>query len=219
MQDVTAQIDTSKYQLLETEKYRIRLEEKYRYEIKSQFKEKPESNSKYVKFLNSPLGLWILSSAFISLISFVWNQRKQANEKKSRDSEKRNKLKIELKYRLSEFNKNVKIFEKKELKFKQPSIMLNPIFSTNCNPIYPEFQNRHFESVLMEARFYSDDKLLSFFEKIHEVLFCFSLDMEELDKAIKEGDESKFNKIFINQFYPRIEILDENIDKIVNQLN
>lgn len=100
--------------LSEPEKDMIRLEELYRIEIRKQLEEKSQKKSRVWMFLNSSLGLWLLSAIVITWAGTLYTQsqnrqadtlRKQEVEREalSKNSELIDRLDLEIGYRFSQF--------------------------------------------------------------------------------------------------------------------
>jgi hypothetical protein len=198
--NVYAQIDTNYYKLTDSEKRKIELEEKYRFEIQKKYSERNKSET--IKFLNSPLGLWILSFVFISSISFLWNQQKQKREKGKAEKEKVKKLVIETKYRIKEFRREVFLLIEKGLNYGNWSLIFSPVLSKNYKSIFTEFENRQFESVLIESKFYSSSNMDSCFDEIQKevsYLEVYNKDLDDIMYSIQKGADNIILQKFMKE--------------------
>lgn len=96
--------------LSQAEKNKILLEETYRTEVRKMLEGKtPERSffSKVLAFLNSALGLWLLSAIFISGGTKLYEDYKAHIEDQKITTEKIDKLDIEIGYRYSRFLVNL----------------------------------------------------------------------------------------------------------------
>ena len=84
---LNAQIDTA-IQLSDDGKTQIGLEEKYRHDFNQKLNSKSKEENKILDFLNSPLGLWLLTSVLLGAISFVWSEYQKKREKAKANSGK-----------------------------------------------------------------------------------------------------------------------------------
>lgn len=93
--------------LTDTEKERIKLEESYRSEVKKLFEVQKTLLSKVISFLNSALGLWLLSAIFISGGIKFYEDYKAKQDKKKQLTETVSKLDNEIGYRYSRILANL----------------------------------------------------------------------------------------------------------------
>jgi hypothetical protein len=101
-------------ELSELERTKILLEEKFRAEVRRNLEsERLPSSSKTFTFLNSALGLWVLSAIFVTCGGGIWNhwqterdkdaaQRLVAKEHETTEQAEIEKLDLEISYRFSQ---------------------------------------------------------------------------------------------------------------------
>src|SRR5205085_6480327 len=90
--------------LTDLEKEKIRLEETYRNEVKEVLQEKNIKKpffDKVISFLNTSLGLWLLSAIFVSGGVKLYEDYKANSEDKKKTNEAIAKLDLEISYRYS----------------------------------------------------------------------------------------------------------------------
>jgi hypothetical protein len=87
--------------LTDNEKLKIRLEEEFRIEVKKQITDKKQ-NKGLVAFLNTNLGLFLLSSCTLSLITWGYTNYSTQLQEKNRKNNEINKLDIEITNRLEQ---------------------------------------------------------------------------------------------------------------------
>jgi hypothetical protein len=93
-----------KLALDEVEKAKVQLEEKYRGEIRKQLEAKPTSNSfpkRVWEFLNSSLGLWLLSAIFITGVGALYTEYQNTRAENIKNKELIERLDLEIGYRFS----------------------------------------------------------------------------------------------------------------------
>lgn len=113
-----------------------------------------------VTFLNSPFGIWSLSSIVLAILTSVWQnflaRRKQDEEKHDR----LNKIAIELLSRLRQCKANIRQLENTG-RFSY-SHALSPIVGAELSErssclVFPEFDKRTALSLLFEAKYWSPE--------------------------------------------------------------
>lgn len=85
--------------LTDRERERIRLEEIYRAEIRNELRKKPEKGGRWkrlTEFLNSALGLWLLSTFFVTLLTWGWAQYSGRLEHQRQRERDQSQLTLEL---------------------------------------------------------------------------------------------------------------------------
>ncbi|MCG8608856.1 hypothetical protein MJD09_28195 [bacterium] len=83
------------------QKRQIRSEEIFRDEIRKSLAKKKSLGNKFKDFLNTNLGIFILSATFLSGLSFVYTQLQERVKQKNAATEKKRLLELEIKHRLS----------------------------------------------------------------------------------------------------------------------
>jgi hypothetical protein len=89
--------------LTEPEKDKIRAEEIFRNEVRSSLTEKLSPLGKFMKFLSSSLGLWILSTLFVTIGGYAFSEYKSSAEANRKKEETIRRLDSEISYRLTGF--------------------------------------------------------------------------------------------------------------------
>jgi hypothetical protein len=84
------------------DKERIRLEEIYRDEVRHGLD--PKSQSATMKFLNSPFGLYLLSTVLIGIVSFSYSRWKEHHDTAMVHREQAEKLRDEMAFRVRQFD-------------------------------------------------------------------------------------------------------------------
>lgn len=205
-------------ELSESEKNKIRLEEVYRQEVKKSFEEnKSKKSSRIVTFLNTSLGIFILSTIFVSLFSWLY---KEYSSYKMENDQKRvslEKLKVEIPYRISYLKKaNQHLFEKE---FAQIFFMTSGM----GRYIFPEYENRTSFSLIYEYSKKTPNKekggiLLSSFEKVYdyyEKVYSNPIDTVLESNSGSSFIQTKFYKMQTNDsldFAKEIQIMEEIIE-------
>lgn len=100
---VQAQSNPNRVQLDQNEKDRIRLEEIYRQEVKAAIAANKEEN-KTIKFLNTPLGLYLLSTILIGALSFSYSKWSEARDVQKQDEKLFRDIVKEAKFRIRQID-------------------------------------------------------------------------------------------------------------------
>lgn len=100
---VQAQSNPNRIQLDQNEKDRIRLEEIYRQEVRATIATSKEEN-KIIKFLNTPLGLYLLSSVLIGALSFSYSKWSEARDVQKEDGKLFKDIVKEAKFRIRQID-------------------------------------------------------------------------------------------------------------------
>ena len=87
--------------LSEDQKHQIKLEEIYRGEVRKSLAPRKRPKEKCFSFLNSPFGLWILSSIFLAALTSMWSVWNSTQQQERQNTEQIAKIKIEINHRLS----------------------------------------------------------------------------------------------------------------------
>lgn len=137
--------------LSDDEKNRIRAEEIFRQEVRKELEPTPPPTrtARILEFLNSPLGLWMLSSIVISGLGFLYANfsAQQAKVEANRTIERR--LNIEIARRLQKFKKLLETTVEKNYEFNWYNTALWSLNSSD-NPVFIEFKLRTLSSLLLE---------------------------------------------------------------------
>jgi cell division protein FtsL len=158
--------------LSDAEKERIRLEEILRNEIRNELAKNSAgttASSKFWKFLNSTLGIWLLSAIFISGAggAFTYVQQRQAEKQKEHDVVER--LDLEISYRFSQillrlYNLTEMTHPRANLsnkhtvsEVKQVLQILHESPSRTITPLYPEFSGLGIPSLMAELKRHTHD--------------------------------------------------------------
>ena len=226
-----AQSDSNTVELTKNEKDKIKLEEFYRKEIRDSIDNKKETSfiDKTKEFLNSAFGLWLLSTIGVGLFPYYWKQMKVKEEKEKIIGEKKNKLVLELSNIFGIYK------EKLKQKIQYSSGVLGsysefyfdsffyPVADYDkTNPIFPEFKDRQFHSLLFEFKELTNGKYKTEVEEIENNLASIKEYLTLLNTLRKtdtitstsnEG-EQKFNSVLQSKLEPTIQNIGELIKKL-----
>lgn len=141
--------------LSDKDKERIRLEEIFRKEISESFHVQESFMHKVFKYLNSGLGIFLLSSVFVSGFSAIYSNYQES----LRNSAYSNKIEVELAYRLSFFP----LLTQDRFTFTQLHSVRGALSGSaeehpqvgllgEYQSIFPEFKDRTLMSILWENK-------------------------------------------------------------------
>ncbi|WBX98949.1 hypothetical protein [Chryseobacterium gambrini] len=152
--------------LTDLEKQKIHLEESYRKEIKELLnpKEQKSPRSKIISFLNSGLGLWLLSAIFISGGIKLYEDYKAKQTELTKQKESICKLDNEIGYRYSKFL--VRLFELTDKNpdsvslskkynstdVKKLALSLNSTKNLSQDFLYSEYSNYNLLALIAEEK-------------------------------------------------------------------
>jgi hypothetical protein len=83
----------------EQERLRIRVEEIYREEVRKEITKPKTLSGRLLAFLNSPFGIYVLSSVLVAGVTYVYSQHKETLEKERSKQEELTKLADEIAFR------------------------------------------------------------------------------------------------------------------------
>lgn len=133
------------------EKNKIIEEETFRNEVRNSLNSSKKDNTKF-QFLNSPFGLWILSTVFIGLITFGYNKYTEYSKAKELKAKTINDLAFEIGYRFQPIDL---MKEKEEIITYINRLDLYPDRSDSVGG-FPysreEFKNRTTESIIWDFK-------------------------------------------------------------------
>ena len=137
--------------MTDDEKEKIRKEEIFRQEVRTQIESTPPPtrSARAWKFLNSPFGLWVLSSIVVSGLGLLyagWSSH-QAKVEANHTVERR--LDVEIARRLLKFEKDLKATVKNNYQYDWYATSLHNLKSSD-NPVFSEFKLRSLSSLLLE---------------------------------------------------------------------
>jgi hypothetical protein len=135
--------------LTDDQKNQIRLEEIYRQEVCKSLQPIKTRKGQFLAFLNSPLGLWILSSILLTAITAAWTTWSIRRDKDRSKNERIFKMKTEINYRLSQAEEGL---ETREFLNMALAPMTEPTSAGAIAgpPAFPEFDKRSVKSLLIE---------------------------------------------------------------------
>jgi len=152
--------------LAEPDKERIRAEEVFRQEVARSLKVPLSRVQKLFTFLNSSLGLWLLSAVFLSGFSAAyshWRDHREAQIQRERMTEK---LLIEIDHRNTAIDG---IIDQKSVTFTQHNFAKGALTGVNevtgklgevrdFYPVFPEYEHRTLYALVTELAGYEPDK-------------------------------------------------------------
>jgi hypothetical protein len=155
--------------LTDEEKGKIKAEEIFRDEIRKELSEKVGKSfrNKIWTFMNSSLGIWLLSTVVVGLIVYFYNNNKLENELSANNAATIQKLETETSNRLQQFKSALlcqdpsKIYyQKDELAYMIDGILVSDGSLSLQKPIYifPEYKERTMNSLLYEIGRLTRDK-------------------------------------------------------------
>jgi hypothetical protein len=183
--------------ITEEDKKRIKIEEIFRAEIRESFKKTGNEpfRKKAWNLLNSPFGLWMLSTVVVGLVVYFYNDIKMKGEISSNNASTIHKLSTEANYRLQKFRLSLSqqneanlYYEDTELAYMIDGTLINDGSLSPEKPIYifPEFKERTMHSLLYEMeRLTKDKKQASSIKEARNILSKIRnklLDLEERPK-------------------------------------
>jgi hypothetical protein len=146
--------------LTNTQKELIRAEEIYRQEIRRELEKQESAPSKAARvfsFLNCGVGLFLLSTVFVSFFSWGYGEIAGAREKKAKAAETAQKLRLEIVNRLDTVQKLERRFRSEHYSVLrsaifgfQPGANVNPSWKRFYSPMFPEYRERNFASLLWQ---------------------------------------------------------------------
>lgn len=139
--------------LSEEEKNRIRLEEIFREEVRSSLNNsKPKTfQQKTLAFLNSALGIWLLSSVALSLVSWSYSRLSESVEEERENKATIQKLDIEISARIRKFEAFLQTDSSNVMYFINLLSLDNPSTIDKMAPVvFPEYSRRGMRSLLWE---------------------------------------------------------------------
>lgn len=199
--------------LSEIQKNKIRAEEQYRHEVRHALEKQQaakSSKNKVVGFLNTNLGLFLLSTVFISAFSWGYNKFEYSVQEKREKERNTKKLKIELVNRFRFVGKIARRYPGEERAMIRTAIFglnggnynsLSPI--PGYSPIYPEFKERSILSLLTELKETDNrkkamDSIIEFSNKI-PAYFWYTIELTGADSNYYDlSDSIRF--IFLSEY-------------------
>lgn len=155
--------------ITEEDKERIMSEEIFRDEIRKSLREKEQDSfrKKTWKLINSPIGLWLLSTVFVGSIVYFYNDTKLKNEILANNAATLHKLETETSNRLQQFRLSLSnqnpasiYYENEELAYMIDGTLLINGSLAQKKPVYvfPEYKERTMNSLLYEIERLTIDK-------------------------------------------------------------
>ncbi len=141
--------------LTDDERQRIRFEEVFRSEVRQELEKRNRRGSRrtrWVAFLNTGLGLWILSTLAVGTISWGYGEWSRYQQGKEAKQELIRKVDLEIAVRLRYFDSlisnadNLRAFYDALRGLEQPAWLVRGL----PNTVFPEFSERSFRSLLWE---------------------------------------------------------------------
>ena len=173
--------------------HEIRLEEKYRTSIRNKLNSPaPAQSSALWTFLNSTFGIFLLSTVFISSFTWLYGQWTGAKTQKHDTQKTWERLQVELSNRIRYFDKLTTRIPSQDYKVIRgalygfdPAANVNPSWILHYSPVFLEYKERSFSSLLWELATVSNDskkpKLKSLRETSYSIEACFDkLNYEEI---------------------------------------
>ena len=169
----------------------IRLEEKYRASIANKLNP-PTQSSAIWTFLNSTLGIFLLSTVFISSFTWLYGQWTAAKTQNHETQKTWERLQVELSNRIRYFDKLTTRIPSQEYKVIRgalygfdPAANVNPSWILHYSPVFLEYKERSFSSLLWELATVSKDSRKPQLKKMREISYsieeCFDkLNYEEI---------------------------------------
>lgn len=90
--------------LTDDEKLRIRAEELFRLEVRRDMADPAREKKGVMAFLNSPFGIYLLSTVVVGIISFLYTQHRQISEKEKLREDNASSLQAEIGFRLRQMD-------------------------------------------------------------------------------------------------------------------
>lgn len=158
--------------LSDDEKNRIRLEETFRHECRNQLATARRDSSRTWTFLNSALGLWLLSAIFISGAGSLITHWQQQHAEQLQVNDAIGKLDLEISYRFSQVllrlyeltdqnNPRASLLAKHSASDVQVVLqLLRESPSKTIPPLYPEYERFGIPSLIAELRRHTYDQRL-----------------------------------------------------------
>jgi hypothetical protein len=172
------------------DKERIRREEIYRQEVRQEIAESAQRKTfrkRIWAFMNSPLGLWFLSTVAIGMLTWSYSQW-QANEAREKeDQQHARRLYMEVVMRIKSVGNLLANAQNKEQFFGAMSILDNPTLGNLSFSIFPQFRNRSVRSLLWELALLDKAKEL---DRIESAIGAATQISERYQKTALELDSS-----------------------------
>ena len=183
--------------ITEEDKERIKFEEIFREEIRKILREKEQSSfrKKSWKIINSPFGLWLLSTVLVGLVVFFYNDNKLKNEISVNNAATIQKLETETSNRLQHFKLALtnqepsKIYyQKDDIAYMIDGVIIGDVTYARKKPVYifPEYKERTMNSLLYEiGRLTIDKKQASTIIKARIILTRIQNDLLKMEDPPK----------------------------------
>ena len=211
--------------LKDEEKERITLEEIFREEVRKDLAARKKKaagiRGKLWVFFNTPFGLWFLSTIVIGLATFAYTTLTQYQADRAKQNESQRRLDIEIATRLSNFDRTIRrVFDaswdlakydgarESRMEFSLAELDGRTAFlpeKINNTNVFPEYNNRTFQSLLIELHGLVPDsekhqikQSLDSLRIIQETLFSFpdgqsAEDLERMKNQIRKLMQKNFN--------------------------
>lgn len=155
--------------ITEEDKKRIKSEEIFRAEIKESLKKSEDKSigKRSWKLVNSPFGLWLLSTVVVGLIVYFYNDNKLKAEISANNAATLQRLNTETAHRLQKFRLALVQQDPAKLYYQDADLayMIDGTLVDDGSPspqkpifIFPEFKDRTMNSLLYEMERLKDDK-------------------------------------------------------------
>jgi hypothetical protein len=141
--------------LSDDDKARIRLEEIYREEVRRQLQtaEPPTRGERLIAFLNSGLGIWILSSILVGLVTWSYTMWTESRSTARENDAIIEKLDVEIVARMTRFRDLISSATTMETFYLAMVSLDNPETTGNLKvSVFPELAGRSLSSLLWELR-------------------------------------------------------------------
>lgn len=117
------------------------------------------------KFCNSNFGIFLMSTVFISLFSWGYSQWTASREHHEEREQRWQKLQVEISNRITYAEKMTHRFPSRDYKVireaiygRDPLANVNPSWILHYSPVFPEYKERSFSSLLWELQSMSRGK-------------------------------------------------------------
>lgn len=120
---------------------------------KNKTNEYPKKNTKFKyvwSFLGEPFSLWILSSLFLGLITFMYTQWDNEKKQQIQESILLSKVRLEILYRTSAAQKIIDFSDKEDIMKYGVDILLKPPLDSGTY-VFVEYKERSLKSILWES--------------------------------------------------------------------
>jgi hypothetical protein len=181
---------------------KIRMEEMYRAKMIDRFAKGEARQSGLITFFNTNLGLFLLSTVFISAFSWAYTTWTAYTKHKEEIEHTRQKLGLEIMNRLGYVAELQRVFPFGDRKVIQTALTgfdnranTNPSWVLHYSPVFPEYEERSFLSLLWELETISDQPKRQQLRRLHTPIETAKAYLDRLEYTSTKSQKTEDGKI------------------------